>query len=82
MYITVGALITSLTAHLYSLSVTKMFLACLGLHSFCFTCNFVSCQTELDNVSALLEESEKKGVKMAKEVDKLNSKLQDLEVQE
>lgn len=35
---------------------------------------------ELDNMSSLLEESEKKGVKLAKEVDKLNSKLQDLEV--
>lgn len=31
-------------------------------------------------MSALLEESEKKGVKLAKEVDKLNSKLQDSEV--
>lgn len=31
-------------------------------------------------MSALLEESEKKGVKLAKEVDKLSSKLQDLEV--
>lgn len=39
-------------------------------------------QAELDNVTALLEESEKKGVKLVKEVDKLNSKLQDLEVQE
>lgn len=35
---------------------------------------------ELDNVSGLLEESETKGVKLAKEVDKLGSKLQDLEV--
>lgn len=35
---------------------------------------------ELDNVSGLLEESETKGVKLAKEVDKLSSKLQDLEV--
>lgn len=32
-------------------------------------------------MSVLLEESEKKGVKLAKEVDKLNSKVQDLEVQ-
>lgn len=39
-----------------------------------------SLQAELDNVSALLEESEKKGMKLAKEVDKLSSKLQDLEV--
>lgn len=37
-------------------------------------------QTELDNVSALLEEAEKKGVKLAKDVDNLNSKLQDSEV--
>lgn len=35
---------------------------------------------ELDTVSALLEESEKKSMKLAKEVDKLSSKLQDLEV--
>lgn len=38
------------------------------------------CQTELDNVSTLLEEAEKKGVKLAKEVENLNSKLQDSEV--
>lgn len=31
-------------------------------------------------MSSLLEESEKSGVKLTKEVDKLNSKLQDLEV--
>lgn len=31
-------------------------------------------------MSSLLEESEKKGMKLAKEVDKLNSKLQDSEV--
>lgn len=37
---------------------------------------------ELDNVSALLEEAEKKSVKLAKEVDNLNSKLQDSEVKD
>lgn len=37
-------------------------------------------QVELDNISALLEESESKGVKLAKEADKLSSKVQDLEV--
>lgn len=31
-------------------------------------------------MSSLLEESEKTGAKLAKEVDKLSSKLQDLEV--
>lgn len=41
---------------------------------------FVLCQTELDNVSTLLEEAEKKGVKLTKEVENLNSKLQDSEV--
>uniref|UniRef100_A0A665XBU1 Myosin-10 n=1 Tax=Echeneis naucrates TaxID=173247 RepID=A0A665XBU1_ECHNA len=35
--------------------------------------------TELDNVSTLLEEAEKRGVKLAKEVDNLNGKLQDSE---
>lgn len=34
----------------------------------------------MDNVSSLLEESEKTGLKLAKEVDKLSSKVQDLEV--
>lgn len=35
---------------------------------------------ELDNVSALLEDAEKKGIKMAKDVASLESQLQDNQV--
>lgn len=48
------------------------------LHVFCSYLLFY--QVELDNVSVLLEEAEKKGVKLTKEVENLNSKLQDSEV--
>lgn len=41
---------------------------------------FESLQTELDNVSALLEDAERKGIKMAKDVAGLESQLQDTQV--
>lgn len=37
-------------------------------------------QTELDNVSAMLEDTERKGIKMAKDVAGLESQLQDTQV--
>lgn len=37
-------------------------------------------QTELDNVSALLEDAERKGIKMAKDFAGLESQLQDTQV--
>lgn len=37
-------------------------------------------QTELDNVSALLEDAEKKGIKLAKDASSLESQLQDTQV--
>lgn len=37
-------------------------------------------QTELDNVSAMLEDSERKGIKMGKDVAGLESQLQDSQV--
>lgn len=37
-------------------------------------------QLELDNVSALLEEAEKKGMKLAKDTSSLESQLQDTQV--
>lgn len=37
-------------------------------------------QTELDNVSCLLEDAEKKGIKLTKDVSSLESQLQDTQV--
>lgn len=37
-------------------------------------------QTELDNVSAILEDAERKGIKMTKDVAGLESQLQDTQV--
>lgn len=37
-------------------------------------------QTELDNVSSLLEDAEKKGIKLAKDASSLESQLQDTQV--
>lgn len=37
-------------------------------------------QTELDNVSSLLEDAEKKGIKLAKDGSSLESQLQDTQV--
>lgn len=37
-------------------------------------------QNELDNVSSLLEEAEKKGIKFAKDAASLESQLQDTQV--
>lgn len=44
--------------------------------------NFIltSLQNELDNVSTLLEEAEKKGIKFAKDAAGLESQLQDTQV--
>lgn len=39
-----------------------------------------SSQNELDNVSSLLEEAEKKGIKFAKDAASLESQLQDTQV--
>lgn len=39
-----------------------------------------SWQNELDNVSTLLEEAEKKGIKFAKDAASLESQLQDTQV--
>lgn len=41
---------------------------------------FPSLKTELDNVSAMLEDAERKGIKMAKDVAGLESQLQDQQV--
>ena len=41
---------------------------------------FNSLQNELDNVSTLLEEAEKKGIKFAKDAAGLESQLQDTQV--
>lgn len=41
---------------------------------------FCSLQNELDNVSTLLEEAEKKGIKFAKDAASLESQLQDTQV--
>ncbi len=41
---------------------------------------YLSTQTELDNVSTLLEDAERKGIKMAKDVAGLDSQLQDTQV--
>lgn len=46
----------------------NLFLCCLSI------------KTELDNVSALLEDAERKGIKMAKDVTGLESQLQDQQV--
>lgn len=41
---------------------------------------YSSSQNELDNVSTLLEEAEKKGIKFAKDAASLESQLQDTQV--
>lgn len=41
---------------------------------------YLSIQTELDNVSTMLEDAERKGIKMAKDVAGLESQLQDQQV--
>lgn len=41
---------------------------------------FFEFQNELDNVSSLLEEAEKKGIKFAKDAANLDSQLQDTQV--
>lgn len=43
-----------------------------------FVCHLL--QTELDNVSSLLEDAEKKGIKLAKDASSLESQLQDTQV--
>lgn len=40
----------------------------------------LSLQNELDNVSSLLEEAEKKGIKFSKDAASLESQLQDTQV--
>lgn len=44
------------------------------------TCLNIFIQTELDNVSTMLEDTERKGIKMAKDVAGLESQLQDTQV--
>lgn len=44
------------------------------------TSRFFALQNELDNVSSLLEEAEKKGIKFAKDAASLESQLQDTQV--
>lgn len=41
---------------------------------------YLSIKTELDNVSAMLEDAERKGIKMAKDGAGLESQLQDQQV--
>ncbi len=43
-----------------------------------FICHLL--QTELDNVSSLLEDAEKKGIKLAKDASSLESQFQDTQV--
>ncbi len=43
-----------------------------------FICRLL--QTELDNVSSLLEDAEKKGIKLAKDASSLESQFQDTQV--
>lgn len=44
------------------------------------TFRLLALQNELDNVSSLLEEAEKKGIKFAKDAASLESQLQDTQV--
>lgn len=44
------------------------------------TLRLLALQNELDNVSSLLEEAEKKGIKFAKDAASLESQLQDTQV--
>lgn len=44
------------------------------------TFGLLALQNELDNVSSLLEEAEKKGIKFAKDAASLESQLQDTQV--
>jgi len=44
------------------------------------TFRLLALQNELDNVSSLLEETEKKGIKFAKDAASLESQLQDTQV--
>lgn len=48
------------------------------LHAVTF--RLLALQNELDNVSSLLEEAEKKGIKFAKDAASLESQLQDTQV--
>ncbi len=43
-----------------------------------FICRLL--QTELDNVSSLLEDAEKKGIKLAKDASSIESQFQDTQV--
>lgn len=45
-----------------------------------FSTWYSSIKTELDNVSAMLEDAERKGIKMTKDVAGLESQLQDQQV--
>lgn len=59
----------SLLSSLYEIKTFKMYL---------FSCYFL--KTELDNVSALLEDAERKCIKTTKDVSGLESQLQDQQV--
>lgn len=64
-------------AEVLSCAVAALFQQDLGC---AVTFGLFDLQNELDNVSSLLEEAEKKGIKFAKDAASLESQLQDTQV--